>query len=37
MSVKEARKTGPDVHFGVGAAMEAARDGLEESIRRGPG
>jgi 3-oxoacyl-[acyl-carrier-protein] synthase II len=31
MSVKEARKTGPNVHFGVGAAMEAARDsGLED-------
>ena len=31
MSVKEARKTGPNVHFGVSAAMEAARDsGLED-------
>ena len=31
MSVKETRKTGPNVHFGVGAAMEAARDsGLED-------
>src|SRR4029077_8779 len=31
MSVKEARKTGPNVHFGVGAAMEAGRDsGLED-------
>ena len=31
MSAKEARKTGPNVHFGVSAAMEAARDsGLED-------
>src|SRR4029079_9929562 len=31
MSVKEARKTAPNVHFGVGASMEAARDsGLED-------
>ena len=31
MSVKEARKTGPNVHLGVAAAIEAARDsGLED-------
>ncbi|HEY0389010.1 MAG TPA: beta-ketoacyl-ACP synthase II [Gaiellales bacterium] len=31
MAAKEVRKTGPDVHYGVAAAMEAARDsGLAE-------
>jgi 3-oxoacyl-[acyl-carrier-protein] synthase II len=34
MSVKEARKTGPNVHFGVGAAIEAARDSGLEDIDR---
>ena len=39
MSVKETRKTGPDVHFGVAAAMEArARLGARRtSPRPGPG
>ncbi len=31
MPAKEVRKTGPDVHYGVAAAMEAARDaGIEQ-------